>query len=411
MADLPLIQQALAMTTAMRLAIVDPDDSSRESLKGTLLHIESIWLEADCSRYDFFADVVEESKPDIGLVNLDSGAERAIELIEDVTSRFPEVGLIVTSHSSDGQLILRAIRAGAKEFIGTPIAAPDLVAAIDRIGRSRPTPTGTSKKRTSHVVAVCGSSGGVGSTSIAVNLATVLSTHAAQSVALVDLDLALGDTDVFLDMIPEHTIMDLVQNSQQLDLTFVKRSMARHQSGVSLLPRPIHLDENRSINPNALTQIMNMLRATYQFVIVDLSKSYTDLDIEAMHLADSVLLVTQLDLPSLRNVVRILVSLRDLKLDSKVQIIVNRVGLDSGQISLKRAKETLGREIFWQIPNDYGVMVQVRNNGVPLMQQAPKAAITASYKSLADRLLGKNPVTEEAKPTKKTWLSFLTQRS
>lgn len=399
------------MTTAMRLAIVDPNDSSREALKATLLHIESIWLEADCSRYDFFADVVEESKPDIGIVNLDSDSERAIELIEDFTARFPEIGLIVTSHSSDGQMILRAIRAGAKEFIGTPIAAPDLVAALDRIGRGRPASSGGPKKRTSHIVAVCGSSGGVGSTSIAVNLATVLSAYSELSVALVDLDLALGDTDVFLDMIPEHTIMDLVQNHQQLDLTFVKRSMARHQSGVSLLPRPIHLDENRMIDPTSLTQIMNLLRATYQFVIVDLSKSYTDIDIEAMHLADTILLVTQLDLPSLRNVVRILVSLRDLKLDSKVQIVVNRVGLDSGQISLKRAKETLGREIYWQVPNDYGVMVQVRNNGVPLLQQAPKAAITASFKNLADRLLGKTPVTEETKPAKKTWLSFLSSRS
>ena len=109
--------------------------------------------------------------------------------------------------------------------------------------------------------------------------------------------------------------------------------------------------------------------------------------------------------------VRILASLRDLKLDGKVQIIVNRVGLDSGQISLKRAKETLGREIFWQIPNDYGVMVQVRNNGIPLLQQAPKAAITSSYKSLADRLTGTAQETEEAKTSKKTWLSFLTTRS
>lgn len=397
------------MTTAMRLAIVDPDDSSRESLKSTLIHIESVWLEADCSRYEFFADVVEESQPDVGIVNLDSDAEKAIELIEQLAARFPNFGLIVTSHSSDGQLILRAIRAGAKEFIGTPIGAADLVGALERIGRQRSSSPETQKKRSNHIVAVCGSSGGVGSTSIAVNLATVLSSHSQQSVALVDLDLALGDTDVFLDMIPEHTIMDLVQE-HQLDLTFVKKSLTRHQSGVSLLPRPIHLDENQQVDPQALAQIMSMLRASFQFVIVDLSKSYSEVDIEAMRLADTVLLVTQLDLPSLRNVVRILVSLRDLKLDHKVQIIVNRVGLDSGQISLKRAKETLGREIYWQIPNDYGVMVQVRNNGIPLLQQAPKAAITSSYKNLADRLLGNSAEDEESRPAKKTWLSFLSTR-
>ena len=77
-------------------------------------------------------------------------------------------------------------------------------------------------------------------------------------------------------------------------------------------------------------------------------------------------------------------------LDEKVKIVVNRVGYDTGQISLKKAQETIGREIFWQVPNDYRVMVEVRNNGVPLVQQAPKAAITQSIGQLADALSGKH---------------------
>ena len=102
--------------------------------------------------------------------------------------------------------------------------------------------------------------------------------------------------------------------------------------------------------------------------------------------ADQVLLVTQLDLPCLRNVVRLMMSFKESgKFDEKVKIVVNRVGYDTGQISLKKAQETIGRDIFWQVPNDYRVMVEVRNNGVPLMQQAPKAAITQSINQLADR--------------------------
>jgi len=398
------------MSNSLRLAIVDPDDSSRDSLKETLLQLESVWLEADCSRYEFFLDVVEQSRPDIGIISLDGDADRAVELVETLSAKCPSCGLIVTSRSSDGQMILRAIRAGAKEFVGSPVSPTDLVAALERIGRQQSATTGTTKKRSSQVISVCGASGGVGSTSIAVNLATVLASHPAQTVALLDLDLALGDTDVFLDMIPEHTIIDLVQNGSQLDLTFIKKSMAKHQSGVFLLPRPIHLDEIPMVDTSRLAQILTLMRASYSFVIMDLSKSYSELDLEAIHLSDTILLVTQLDLPSLRNVVRILTSLRDLKLESKVKILVNRVGLESGQISLKRAKETLGQEIFWQIPNDYGVMVQVRNNGVPLLQQAPKSAITASFKGLADRLNGKSDDLATDKSSKKTWLSYLTSR-
>ena len=105
--------------------------------------------------------------------------------------------------------------------------------------------------------------------------------------------------------------------------------------------------------------------------------------------ASRVVLVTQLDLPCLRNVVRLMMSFEEIEgLQNKVEIVVNRAGLDSGQISLKKAKETLGREIFALLPNDYRTMVEVRNNGVPLISQAPKAAITQAMRDLAGKLEG-----------------------
>ena len=130
-----------------------------------------------------------------------------------------------------------------------------------------------------------------------------------------------------------------------------------------------------------------------------------------MKQADHVLLVTQLDLPSLRNVVRILNSLRQMNLDKKVEIVVNRVGLDSGQISLKKAKETLNRDIYWQVPNDYASIVQFRNNGIPLNQLAPKALVTQSLQGLANRLAGIEPEDEARRSGfKGNWLGFLKQK-
>ena len=119
-----------------------------------------------------------------------------------------------------------------------------------------------------------------------------------------------------------------------------------------------------------------------------MSKSYNALDMVALEMANHVLLVTQLDLPCLRNVVRLMMSFGEMEtVKDKIKILVNRVGLDN-QISLKKAKDTIGREIFWQLPNDYRTMVEVRNNGVPLIEQAPKAAITQSIIALADALSG-----------------------
>jgi pilus assembly protein CpaE len=155
------------------------------------------------------------------------------------------------------------------------------------------------------------------------------------------------------------------------------------------LPRPVQLEDARLVTVDDMVRVIGLLKATFTHLVIDTSKSFTPVDMLAMSEADSVLLVTQLDLPCLRNVVRLMMSFKSTaKLDDKVKIVVNRVGYETGQISLKKAQETVGRGIYWQIPNDYRVMVEVRNNGVPLIQQAPKAAITQSIGQLAEALCG-----------------------
>jgi pilus assembly protein CpaE len=159
------------------------------------------------------------------------------------------------------------------------------------------------------------------------------------------------------------------------------------------------------ITVDDLQRVIGLLKATFTHLVLDLSKGYTPLDMLALQMANHVLLVTQLDLPCLRNVVRLLVSLNEQKeVADKVKIVCNRVGLDVGNISLKKAQDTIGREIFWQLPNDYRTMVEVRNNGVPLIEQAPKAPVTQAIINLA-RALSADPdaapsEAEAAKPPK-----------
>ena len=109
------------MSNVLRLAIVDPNDNSRNALKNMLLGMDIVWLEAECSRYEFFADVIGQTKPDIGVVSIDSNPEKGLKLIEQVRGIAPECAVLVVSTSTDGQLILKAMRAGAKEFLTQPI--------------------------------------------------------------------------------------------------------------------------------------------------------------------------------------------------------------------------------------------------------------------------------------------------
>lgn len=374
------------MSNVLRLAIVDPNDSTREALKTMLLGMDTIWLEAECSRYEFFADVVAQTNPDIGVVAVDRDREKALELVARLGETAPDCSVLVISSLNDGQLILQAMRAGAKEFLTQPLRIEDLLAALGRITERR-FGKGDKKPRGSLVIAVCGAIGGVGTTSIAVNLGCALARDSKNSVALVDLDLALGDADVFLDAIPDYTLVDVAQNVTRLDFSLLRRSLTRHSSGLFLLPRPVQLEDVSLVTPEDLQRVIGLMKAAFTHLVLDLSKSYSPIDLLALEMAHHVLLVTQLDLPCLRNVVRLMMSFSEMKnIAEKVKIVVNRVGLDHGHITLKKARDTIGRNIFWQLPNDYRTMIEVRNNGVPLLEHAPRAAITQAIAGLADAL-------------------------
>lgn len=401
------------MSNVLRIAIVDPRDSSREQLKNLLVGMEIVWLEAECSRYEFFSDVITETKPDVAVINIDSDPEKAFTLMQRMKADSPECAILVASASTDGQLILRAMRAGAKEFIALPISIDEMMLAFNRITEQK-YGSNDNRSRGCRVIAVSGATGGVGCTSLAVNIGCNLAAKPENSVALVDLDLALGDADVFLDTIPDYSLVDVTQNVSRLDFQLLRRSLTKHASGLYLLPRPVQLQDVPLINPESLRRVFGLLRASFTHVVVDISKSFSEVDLTAMELANDVILAVQLDLPCLRNMVRLLMSFDEMEaIRDKVKIVVNRMGLESGQISLKKARETIGRDVYHQIPNDYRTMVEMRNNGVPLIEQAPRAPITIAISQLTEMLIGGNTEAADAgTPEKKgggtqnNWLSF-----
>jgi len=398
------------MQRVVRLSIVDPRDSSRTIMKNQLLGLEMMWLEAECSRYDSFYDVISQTQPDIGLVALDSDPEKALALVAKISQEYPACDLLVVSSSTEGSLILQAIRSGAKEFLNYPLKIEDFLAALDRIRASKGGGA-DGQARTCQVITVAGAGGGVGCTSLAINLGCILAENQDHSVVVIDLDFALGDADVWLDIIPDYTIQDVAENITRLDYSLLKRSLTKHDSGLFLLPRPVNLDGQTRLNGDQLRRVIALLKATFTHLIIDVSKSYGPLDMAALTVSDHVLLLMQLDLPCLRNVVRLgqFFDLHD-GLPNKVKIVANRVGLDDSQISLNKALETIGKPIAWQVPNDYVTMAEARNNGVPLSMHAPRAKMTRALQQLAHELdpsvVAKAEAEEKSKP-KKGLFSFL----
>uniref|UniRef100_A0A7C4QR29 CobQ/CobB/MinD/ParA nucleotide binding domain-containing protein n=1 Tax=Schlesneria paludicola TaxID=360056 RepID=A0A7C4QR29_9PLAN len=401
------------MKSVTRIAVVDPNDSARSALKTLLLSIDTVWLEAECARYEFFADVVLQTQPDLALISLDNHPQKALDLIARIHQELPACQILALSSSQEGSLILQAIRNGAREFLNQPLKLDDFLAALDRMRHSSLSRAGeVGQTPSSQVITIAGVSGGVGCTSLAINLGCCLAQLPHRSVAVLDLDLALGDADVWLDIIPDYTIQDVTENIARLDYALLKRSLTKHECGAFLLPRPIEFEAGRApITPEELRRVIALLKATFSRLVIDISKCFTPLDVAAMEAADHILLVTQLDLPCLRNAVRLLQYFQKHEsLNAKVKLVVNRLGLEDSQISMTKALETLGREVFATIPNDYATMVEARNNGVPLITQAPRAKVTKAVQHLAALLDGGTAVDDERggeKKARKGLFSFL----
>jgi pilus assembly protein CpaE len=397
------------MRDVQRIAIVDPSDATRQELRNVLLGLESVWLEAESPRYEFFLDVIKQSQPDVVVISLDSDQAKALGLIQQVSAEYPDVPVLAISARGDGQAILQALRCGAREFLTAPVVLEELLKALQRLQRGRSSdsrPGGeAAPKADSQVIAVLGSRGGVGCTNLAVNLGATLAQEPGHSVALIDLDLALGDADIALDLMADYTLADVALNVDRLDMTFLRRSLCKHACGLSLLPHPVQMEDATLIREDHLQRVIGLLRASYTHLVLDLSKGFSPTDLTALRMADAVLLVAQLELSSLRNVVRMMLALTaDEALANKVHIVLNRVGGEN-DISIKKAEETIGKPVFWQVPNDPRPVIESRNHGVPLIVHAPKSKVQQSIAGLAQALCGKKTDTPaREKPSR--WALF-----
>lgn len=394
----------------LRVAVVDPVEMSRAALSNMLLGLENegVWLEADCPRYDFFPEVISQSNPDVVVVGLDNDPPRSLQLLEQLRRDHPNLPIIVIS--TQASLLVQASKRGAQELLTHPVGLEELLDALKRVGNQG----GTADSPKGKVIALLGSRGGVGCTSLAVNLGCTLATDKGNKVALVDLDMALGDSDVALDLMPDFSLIDVAMNSDRLDLQLLNRSLTEHKpTGLKLLPHPPQMTDVNINDPNdeeamrrifemprVVDRVVGLLRTSHTHVLLDLSKGMTPTDLTALHLADIILLVAQLELTSLRNVVRIMHSLgTQAGIAEKLQVVMNRTGSDmGGEISISRAEEAIGKPVFWQIPNDTRALLGARNAGVPLQQHSPKSKVQLSINALAAHLSGKdNGLQEKAK--------------
>jgi pilus assembly protein CpaE len=393
------------MKDAIKVILVDPLDESRLALLRVISGVSELWLAEVCGSYQGAAKRVAELKPDMAIVVMDSGTEQGFELIQSIAQAAPEVVILPAGKVQDTTFILRVMRAGAREFLALPAGPDELRESVQRLMVQR-VEKPEDVKRGPQLISVTGAAGGVGCTSLAVNLATTLAKAAAHETILVDLDLMFGSVDACLDLVTENTLQGVIQNVDRLDQTLLKRSLSRHASNLYVLPHPTSMEASAQIDPDALRRVLMMLKATFPSVIIDTSKGLQASDFLAFELSDVILLVIQLDLTCLRNTARLLHLFEQFDgLTERVKLVVNRAGAHDSEISLKKAEETLRMPISWQIPNATKPFHHARAKGVAIDEVAAGSKAHQSILEIA-RALRPFPVEETSRPRRGLFAAF-----
>jgi pilus assembly protein CpaE len=396
----------------LRLVIMNPPDKGNEELRSIFTQIPYVWLQAECTKYEFLQEVIaNQTAPHIVVVAIDADLEKACNAIERLAQEMPDVGILAISKRDDGQAILKALRAGAKEFLTMPFGVDhlsEILGKLEKAGKIQHSPTLAVNKKKKTLISFLGSRGGVGCTSLSVNIAATLAADPHNKVVLVDLDLTLGDADIALDLIADYTLSDLVENIDKLDMTFLNRSLSKHSTGLALLPHPLNVGDATAITEDHLKRIISLLGACHTHLVLDLSKSLRQTDICALAMSDFIFLVVQLEITSIRNTIRLLSTLdADGRLGPRVKLVLNRVGMVT-DISREKAVELLGRPFFWEVPNDHKIMMESRNSGTPMVKSAPVSKIQHNFSDFADAVCSK---TKANKGAKSFWHSFFTNKS
>ncbi len=339
------------------------------------------------SLQDFRIQKSFSTPSDLMVLEIRDNSHKEFQLIQDVQASGMTMGVFLTSPRIEPDLLIQALRVGAKEFFSQPIQREEVKRALlkfkeykeknEVIGR---------KKKKGKIIDIIGSKGGIGTTTLAVNLATSLSqSKASPSVALMDMNLLFGEISIFLNIESAFNWGEVARNVSRLDSTYLMSILSKHGSDVYILPSPTALDGVHAATPEIIEKILFEMQEVFDFIVVDGGQSISDTSLKILEISDGVLLVAILSLPCLSNVKRLLGTFQKLGYPptENIRVIINRYHKNS-EISLKEAEKSINKEIFWLIPNDYLTTMSAINRGKPLLSVAPGAEISKNFIQLAD---------------------------
>jgi Flp pilus assembly CpaE family ATPase len=398
----------------LSIALVGPDEERRKAAASALAGCQGGEIREFTSYPPSLDDVPKllEQHYDVIIIDLDTHPEYALELVESICANGTAT-VMVYSQKADSELLVRCMRAGAREFLTLPFAQSTMAEALVRATARRPAPR-SPKKAGGRLLAFLGAKGGDGVTTLACNFAVSLAQESGQSTLLIDLDLPLGDAALNLGVVAEYSTINALQNAARLDSSFLSRLLVKHSSGVSVLAAPGKFPQFPASN-DAIDRLISVARQDFDNVVIDMGSRLDLMGTSLFKDGSTVYLVIQAGIAGLRNSNR-LISQYFATGVPKLEIVLNRYEPRTLGVAEDQITKALTRPAQWKIPNDYAAVRRMQTTAIPLaledspisrlirqmsrtacgLPAAPEKKSGFSLKSLSRSISGKASTSEKA---------------
>ena len=361
--------------------VLDKNENSREIIKS---FIENLDFVNEVKLYDDFTrgyEDIKQSENPIVIVDISedfAGLDEIAGKLKLVTSK-----IIITSVNYSTNTIIKALRLGAKEFLPKPVLREDLVRVLSMLASISP----ENEVSQSKIITVYSNKGGIGKTTIAVNLAAELAKVTKDKVALVDLNLQLGDISTFLNLNPPFDVNYVIRRLIDKEENILIKGFEKYKDlSLYVLSDPSYIEQSESITTQQITTLFSALKKVFPYIVVDMSSSIDSISLKILDSSDWIMFTTIVNIPAIRNAQRCLNLFRSRKYPSnKVKIVINRY-MENDEIKIEDIENTLGESVYWKIPNNYFTIMEAINKGVSISEVNAESNIGNSFRDFAAKV-------------------------
>ena len=369
------------MAIKIDTVIIDSEETSKELITSYLNGVDDINVIQQFEDILAARDYITENKPPLVIVDITKKTNISLDIISKLTTVVKNIKIIVLSYDMESDIVIKALRAGAREFLIKPLIEKDFINAVNKM---KDLILGNINDATKcKVITTFSNKGGIGKTAIAVNLAMEIANITKERVALIDLNMQMGDITTFLNLDPSFDTSYVINNLDRIDESFLLTTLEQYnKTSLYVLADPPDIEQAEIITSEDITTLINVLRNVFSYIIIDTTSSFDAKTITALDNSDLILLVSIINLPSIRNCQRCFDLFKKLGYSKdKIKLIINRY-MEADDIKAEDVEEVLDHKVFFKIPNNYYTIINSINKGIPVCDAAPNSNICKSFKQL-----------------------------